>query len=291
MKAEAAGIDVDGVEAALALYYDRLSRNLRWTRLVGYGGGYANLAMHRALAPPCGATPPSHETLDAFMLEHLSPPRDLDVLDAGCGFGGTVFRWRERLGGRYDGLTLSTIQAEIATAHAARHGLDDDCRFLVRSYDLPPPRSYDLILAIESFVHSADIVRTVENLAGALKPGGRVAIVDDIPDDALTESDEDLARFRRGWRCVAPPRADDYARAFRGARLTTEEGRDLTPWLRPRPMPRLAALVALNRFARAVVPAAAARAMLDSYLGGLALERLYRRGAMRYRVLVARRAQ
>ena len=24
------------------------------------------------------------------------------VLDAGCGFGGTVFRWQERVGGTYD---------------------------------------------------------------------------------------------------------------------------------------------------------------------------------------------
>ncbi len=291
MKAEAAGVDVAGADAALALYYDRLSRIVRWTRRFGYGGGYARLAMHRALAPPCSATPPSSETLDALLLEHLSPPRDLDVLDAGCGFGGTVFRWHERLGGRYDGLTLSAVQAEIARRHAMRTRLADNCRFLVRSYDLPPPSSYDLILAIESFVHSVDIVRTVGNLAGALKPGGRIAVVDDIPGDALAESDEDLARFRRGWRCVAPPRADDYARAFHGAGLAAEEGRDLTPWLRPRPMSRLASLAALNRFARAVVPAAAARAMLDSYLGGLALERLYRRGAMRYRLLVARRAQ
>jgi SAM-dependent methyltransferase len=188
-------------------------------------------------------------------------------------------------------LTLSAVQAESASAHAARHGIGEHCRFMVRSYDLPPPRRYDLILAIESLAHSADIERTIKNLAGALKPSGRIAVVDDVPDGALAEDDADFARFRRGWRCLRPPRASDFARAFRAARLEFEPGDDLTAWLRPRSLARIGALAALNRLAYALVPGTAARAMLDSYLGGLALERLYRRGAMTYRFLVARRVQ
>ena len=291
MTAEPASIDVEDADATLALYYDRLSRVVRWARFFGYGGGYAGLAMHRGLAAPGAAAPPSPEALDALLLERLASAREPDLLDAGCGFGGTVFRWRSRLGGRFDGLTLSAVQAEIATAHAARHGLGDDCRFFVRSYDLPPPRSYDLILAIESLVHSADIDRTIRNLAGALKPRGRIAVVDDMPDGALADCDKDFTQFRRGWRCARPPRADDFARAFRAANLELEENDDLTAWLRPRSLARIGTLAALNRLAYALAPAAAARAMLDSYLGGLALERLYWRGAMTYRLLVARRVQ
>ena len=291
MTAEPASIDVEGTDAALALYYDRLSRVVRWARFFGYGGGYAGLDMHRSLAAPGSATPPSPEMLDAQLIERLSPGRDLDVLDAGCGFGGTIFRWRSRLGGRYDGLTLSAVQAESASAHAARQGIGGDCRFMVRSYDLPPPRRYDLILAIESLSHSTDIDRTIKNLAGALKPSGRIAIVDDVPDGALADDDADFARFRRGWRCLRPPRASDYARAFHLANLEFELGDDLTAWLRPRSLARIGALAALNRLAYAFVPRTTARAMLDSYLGGLMLERLYRRGAMTYQLLVARRVQ
>ena len=40
----------------------------------------------------------------------------------------------------------------------------------------------------------------------------------------------------------------------------------------------------LHRFA----PSAGLRAVLDSYHGGLALERLYRQGLMSYRLIVAR---
>lgn len=291
MIAEPASIDIKDADATLALYYDRLSRVVVWARYIGYGGGYAGLAMHRRLATPGSAAPPSADALDALLLERLAPVRNPDVLDAGCGFGGTVFHWISRLGGRYDGLTLSSVQAQIATAHAARNGMGDDCRFFVRSYDLPPPRSYDLVLAIESLAHSTDIDRTIKSLAGALKPRGRIAVVDDMPDGALAEDDRDFTRFRRGWRCLRPPRADDLARAFRAANLELEGNDDLTAWIRPRSLARIGTLAGLNRLAYALVPGAAARAMLDSYLGGLALERLYRRGAMTYRLLVARRVQ
>jgi hypothetical protein len=42
---------------------------------------------------------------------------------------------------------------------------------------------------------------------------------------------------------------------------------------------------------RRITPLAGPRRVLDAFLGGLALERLYARDRMRYRVLVARRRE
>jgi hypothetical protein len=58
--------------------------------------------------------------------------------------------------------------------------------------------------------------------------------------------------------------------------------------VRPRALGRIAALEALNLGLRALAPARA-RPLLDSYRGGLALERLYRNGSMRYRLIAGRR--
>jgi hypothetical protein len=52
----------------------------------------------------------------------------------------------------------------------------------------------------------------------------------------------------------------------------------------------LARLETLNRILHRVAPSAALRALLDSYHGGLALERLYRHGLMSYRLVVASKA-
>ena len=63
---------------------------------------------------------------------------------------------------------------------------------------------------------------------------------------------------------------------------------DLTLQTRPRALPTIALLSALN-LAAAWVPSEGFRHMLASYRGGLALERLTRRGQVRYQLLVARK--
>jgi cyclopropane fatty-acyl-phospholipid synthase-like methyltransferase len=107
------------------------------------------------------------------------------VIDAGCGLGGTVFYLRSRLGGRYDGITLSPSQRDRAERAARRLGVADSCRFHVFSFDddlgAIAPDGADLIVAIESLAHSPDVSRTIANLTRALRPGGRLAVVEDVP--------------------------------------------------------------------------------------------------------------
>jgi hypothetical protein len=65
---------------------------------------------------------------------------------------------------------------------------------------------------------------------------------------------------------------------------------DLTGRLRPRALPWLKMLIAGFRIARTVAPTRALRGVLGSFLGGFLLEALYRSGGMRYRLIVARKA-
>jgi hypothetical protein len=73
--------------------------------------------------------------------------------------------------------------------------------------------------------------------------------------------------------------------ALRGLAIVADH--DLTEELRPRPLSRIAALETLNRALHRLAPSAALRELLDSYHGGLALERLYRAALMRYRLIIA----
>ena len=57
----------------------------------------------------------------------------------------------------------------------------------------------------------------------------------------------------------------------------------------PRSVRSLSQLERLNRLLARAVPVASWRSVLASHAGGLALERMYRRGLMTYRMLVARR--
>ena len=273
-------------------YYNWLSWFQRATSWIGQGGGYQSLTVHRLLAssdPGVSAADVVHERILAAA-GAMEAPR---VVDAGCGLGGTIFYLHRRLGGTYDGLTLSPTQRAHAEREAKRRGVAAACRFHLRSYDddLRPmvPDGADLIIAIESLAHAVRPEHTVANLARSLRHGGALIVVDDVPDDALTEADGDFAGFRRGWRCPAIARHATLLGALSDAGLDVERDEDLTPLVARRDPSEIERLVTINRRWRSWVGWLGAAELIDSLHGGLMLERLYRRGLMRYRLVAARR--
>jgi SAM-dependent methyltransferase len=277
------------VSEQLASYYNRLSRWTRLADLFGYGGGLNALTVHRALADPAANGRPTSTRLHDLLLESLPPLTNPRVLDAGCGLGGTMIDLARRAAGTYVGLTLSPEQRATGTQAIARARLSDRVRILVQSYDQPPPGPYDLILAIESLAHSPDPMKSVAALARELAPGGTVAIIDDMPEPELPLGSTDLDAFKRGWQAPVLWGALDFQIALQRLGLSLALNRDLSPLYQPRTLERIRQLERLNHIMRRLVPVAPWRALMDSYLGGLALERLYRQGAIRYRLLIAHR--
>ena len=273
--------------AGIARYYDRLNRWNEIARLVGYGGGRERLTVHRALADPAADGTPTTSRLHDVLTEHLPALQSPRVLDAGCGLGGTMLMLAERYQARVTGLTLSASQAAAARAAIATAGFADALDVLVRSYDTPPAGPFDLVLALESLAHSPDPGVSVAALAGVLAPSGRFAVVDDMPEPSAADS-ADLQAFKRGWRSPVLWTRVDYLRAFNTHGLLLEHDLDLSPDVRPRTLGRIRLLEKLNRLA-AALPSPALREVMDSHMGGLALERMLRQRTMRYRMLMARR--
>ena len=277
----------------IADYYDSLSRFLDVARRFGRGGGSGSSATHRFLSATAaeeGDGTPGPERLDHIVIAAartagLAPkPR---VLDAGCGLGGTIFRWQEQVGGTFDGLTLSPEQQRRATLEATRRGASASCRFHVRSYHEAITDPRDAVIAIESLAHSPDPLDAVENFARGLAPGGLLLIVDDMPEP--TAHPRLLAGFKAGWQCPVLADAATFHAAMTGAGLTVTHEEDLTPRLRPRPLAWLRILIAAFGLARTLAPTRGARDVLGAFLGGFYLEALYRTGGMRYRLMVAKR--
>jgi SAM-dependent methyltransferase len=266
----------------IGAYYDRLTR---WTRATRFFGPRRAASVHRALTDPRASGRPTTGRLHDVILEHLPPLTSPRVLDAGCGLGGTIHFLAPHLGGSYLGLTLSHGQASAATRLAET--LHQPVQILVRSYDDPPPGPYDLMVAIESLAHSPDPEQTLIALARVAAPEALLVIADDMPRPEAARS-PDLARFKRGWQCPKLWTVEHYRRALsaRGGSILVD--RDLTPEYRPRSLTRISRLERLNRALHVMVPSTGWRAVMDSHYGGLALERLYQEGLMRYRLLIAR---
>lgn len=284
---------------SLDRYYGWLTWFQRATGRLGHDSGHAASTVHRRLLEPGGAASGDvlHEQVDEA-LDATTPAaasaHALTVLDAGCGLGGTVFHLLDRGAASGTGLTLSAVQAAHATAEAVRRGVDDRCRFVVRDYDADlddlVPDGVDLVVAIESLAHAPDPAATIGRWALRLRPGGRLLIVDDVPTDTLPAGDPAFTAFRRGWHVpqIATNRQLDAAMAAAG--LARIHDRDLTRCVPRRGAALVALLIGAMRLAGPIVQLTPAAVLHDALIGGLWLERLYARGQVRYRLIVARRA-
>jgi SAM-dependent methyltransferase len=274
-------------------YYDWLSRYVQLTNWLAYRDRFASFTMHKRL----GIEPAQHaggrrtagvEYVNDRLLAMADLPHAPEVLDAGCGFGGTIFHWQPRIGGQYEGLTLSRVQASVAQREARRRGIADICRFRVQSYDEPLARSFDAVIAIESLTHSPDVHRTVSNLSSALRPGAMLLLLDDMAVrdlDRHRPAEADL--LRRHWGCAHCWTYHDYRAALSRAGLSLLREEDLSALMRPRREEILDRLERTYSFLHQRIPLRPARTVVSAYLGGIALERLHASGDVHYRLLVA----
>lgn len=264
--------------------YDSLSWYVQLENWRAGRSRFADFTMHKALAVQGAGT----RHVNDVLLEHCGLTPRPRVLDAGCGFGGTMFAMHARLGGTYDGLTVSATQQRAARREAQRRGIADACRFHLRSYDDPIAERYDAIVAVESLSHATDLHRTLANLAGALAPGGSLLLIEDmVVADIDTRHPEEARILHRHWGCRRFPREEDYESHLRAVGLRLARSLDLTPLVRHRTIGDLD--TAARRYAAwsRWLPTGAARRVLSAYIGGIALEKLYARGEARYKLLVA----
>jgi SAM-dependent methyltransferase len=271
-------------------YYRWLDRWVRWNRTVSPWSGFDSFTVHRLLNDPVsGENGPL--VLHRLMLEGLHLPPAPRVLDAGCGYGGTAFDLLPRIGGQWLGITISPIQLQRARREAAKRGLQDRVRFRQQSYDEPLDGTFDLAIAIESMVHSADPAATVSNIASHLAPGGYFVLVDDMPVERVPPSlASDVAEAKRMWRCPVMPTELGWRADFAAAGLSIAGSRDLSDLVYHRPLEEMTALIERDRGRSRRLGWLGLGVIPEANVGGLLLERLAVQGAMQYRLLVGQKS-
>ncbi len=198
------------------------------------------------------------------------------ILDLGCGVGATLYHLLRALpAARGVGLTISPVQARLAArrAPAAAHILEADF------HALPLAPGFDLAYAIEAFVHAHSAESFLAEAARALRPGGKLALIDDFRGPRHSTWRQ---VYQQGWHAPNLLSVEDVRALAAAHALTLPLDRDLTPHLRLRalPNPMAGLLLALGR------PLAAAHPIVPSMLGSMALQQALRDGAVTYRMLV-----
>ena len=100
--------------------------------------------------------------------------RPQNILDVGCGIGGSSLYLAEKFGARVTGITLSPVQANRAKERARAAGLEAKTDFQVaNALEMPfADNSFDLVWSLESGEHMPDKEKFLQECYRVLKPGG-----------------------------------------------------------------------------------------------------------------------
>ncbi len=204
-----------------------------------------------------------------------------NVLDVGCGYGGTAIYLARNFECNVDGVTLSPKQARIARRQIARARISDRVHLQVGDIErLNVDGQYDFVWVMESSEHFEDKVGFFQKAARLLRKDGKIVIA------AWTASGahplvRELARLAV---CPCFQTARDYVRQVRGAGLEVTNVMDLSHRVIPtwevayRRVKRL-------RWLWPLMPAE-----IRSFLSLIPMMiETYRQGLMSYTVMIARK--
>ncbi len=279
---------------SLSKLYDQLSRFIVWKNLLTHGTRFASLTMHKTLQIPREKQrlydqKNQSEYINDLAFESVALAENFVVLDAGCGFGGTIFRWYSRRPGHYVGFSLSPYQIRIARYQAVKRGISSHCHFFVKNYEEPITENYHVILSIESLIHAGDLSRSMENLTAGLVPDGQMIIIEDMATDDLQSNDSDLLLLKKAWLINQFPRRTDYLALFQKNGLQLVKESDLTEWVKVGQEQELKNRKRKLQLLQRILPFQNVNLLVNAFMGGIALEELYRRHQARYILLVGQK--
>lgn len=167
----------------------------------------------------------AQQQLVELLAHHARVRPGAEVLDIGCGFGGSSLYLAQNYGAHPTGITISPVQVEMA--NRAARAANARARFLLMdaecmSFETP----FDLLWSVESISHYQDVGKFFASAVRFLKPGGTFALTDWFKRDHLssTETRKFISPIEKGM-FVELHTMDDYARhlAHNGLEITHRE--------------------------------------------------------------------
>jgi tocopherol O-methyltransferase len=101
-----------------------------------------------------------------------------NILDVGCGIGGSSLYLADKFKAKVTGITLSPVQADRAIERAKAASLSEQAHFKVaNALEMPfADHSFDFIWSLESGEHMPDKAKFLQECYRVLKPGGRLML-------------------------------------------------------------------------------------------------------------------
>jgi tocopherol O-methyltransferase len=139
--------------------------------------------MHHGYYGADGSLPKERRQAQIDLIEELLKWSQVteakNILDVGCGIGGSSLYLAQKFNANATGITLSPVQAERAKQRAQSASLSERTEFLVaNALDMPfADDTFDLVWALESGEHMPDKVKYMQECYRVLKPSGTLIMV------------------------------------------------------------------------------------------------------------------
>jgi tocopherol O-methyltransferase len=175
--------------------------------------------------------------INCVMADSVGLQKGEQVLDAGCGVGGTSFWLAEQRGARVVGITPVRGQLQRALRYTEERRHNAHAAFVQADYRVAPfaAQSFDVVWAQESLCHAPDKSQFTREAARLLRPDGRLIMVEYLRSDrALLERDEQLLHsWLSGWVIPDIITDDEMADMLVASGFTDIVLRDITDAIRP----------------------------------------------------------
>ena len=209
-------------------HYDRLSRFYRmlWGEHLHHGYWENGESIERAQIQ-----------LMERLAERAQIPRGACVLDIGCGLGGSAFWLADEYDCHVTGLTISPVQARMATKKANAKRLSDRVQFQVTDANTwePEPESVDAVWIMESSEHFRDKKNFFARCASVLKPNGILAVCAWLRGEQSSSATQQelVATIGEAMFSASLDTLSQYAAWMREAGLEVETAIDITKHVAP----------------------------------------------------------
>ncbi|WP_121353139.1 SAM-dependent methyltransferase [Flavisolibacter nicotianae] len=146
-----------------------------------------------------------HEALlniNRVLADKVSITKDDNVLDAGCGVGGSSLWLAGFRGCQVTGISLNEKQVQKANAAAQQAGLQNRVTFAQKDYLNTgyPSESFDVVWGIESVCYADDKSAFLNEASRLLRKGGRLVIADFFQAENLPQrAAAAVKKFANSW--------------------------------------------------------------------------------------------
>ncbi len=175
--------------------------------------------------------------LNAILAKIANIKNTDDVLDSGCGIGGSSIWLAENIGCKVIGISIVPKQIEEANLLAEKYKVVDNVNFFIRDYTNTglADQSLDVVWAIESVCYSIDKSKFITEASRLLKSGGRVIIADGFlkREPISAKEKKYLFKWLDGWAVSNLEHIDKFKAHLENARFTNIKYIDITENVTP----------------------------------------------------------